>query len=395
MRLRHLSAEALAEVIERFCRTHRMSLRRLAQQSGLAESTVILIAQGKHKARPRTCDRLEQVIPPDGRLLPGFHVRDEVLRGYGVAQELAALRHALDQPAASLAGHWTYLSEEDAAAAQIGASQPASRSTRAAAPWAEMASRITCLLAGRGAERDPKRVQPHDVLLLAPGHASQERELVKLLGQYANAPLSVLLLDASQPSLRRAERTLVGTWTAKIHLQSVVGSVLALDAAQGLLPAGRARLVVALGDLLGELQMEEPLLTWFRLLPPGDLVLLEVLTHGAAPKLEEEGGVDDINLVRLRLFFARQLGLREGDLDLTLEPGADVMVPGCRAVQARAVRRVLGREQSWRVPFARYFDLERLLDLLEHLSGLRLVERFQNGWDARRNYLLLERQTER
>ena len=95
------------------------------------------------------------------------------------------------------------------------------------------------------------------------------------------AALSVLLLDASPPSLRRAEKALVGSWTTGTRIQSVLGSVLALDAAQGLLPAGRARVVVALGDLLGELLLEEPLLTWLRLLPPGDLVLLEVLTDQA------------------------------------------------------------------------------------------------------------------
>lgn len=395
MRLRDLSQEALAEVIDRFCRTHRMSLRRLAQHAGLAESTVILMAQGKHKARPRTCDRLEKAIPRDGRMLPGVAVRDEVLRGYGVAHEMALLNEALEQSQATLAAHWTYLTDEDAAAAQIGANQPVARRVRQEAPWAEMANRIGVLLAAVAAERDPRRTQAADVLLLAPGHASQERELVQYLAQFAGMPLSLLLLDASPPSLRRAERTLVGAWKTGIHMQSVLGSVLALDAAQGLLPGGRARLIVALGDLLGELHIEEPLLSWLRLLPPGDLVLLEVLTHGAAPRLEDEGSWDDLALCRLRLFFRRHLSphamLTDEELELSLEPGPDAMVPGCRAVYARAVRRLLGREQRWRVPVSRYFDLPRLLDLLLHLSGLRLVEKFSNGWDGRRFYLLLER----
>lgn len=394
MRLRDLSQDALAEVIERFCRTHRLSLRRLAQLAGLAESTVILMVQGKHKARPRTCDRLEQVIPPDGRLLPGFAVRDEVLRGYGVAHELAMLRDALEQPAASLAGHWAYLTDETAAHAQVFASMPVSRRIREEVPWRELAERLAQQLTALRAQRDPKRAQPMDVLLLAPGHCNQEKELVALLAHYTGAPLSVLLLDASPPSLRRAEKALVGSWTTGTRIQSVLGSVLALDAAQGLLPAGRARVVVALGDLLGELLLEEPLLTWLRLLPPGDLVLLEVLTDGTEPKLADEGGTDDLNLCRLRLFLGQHLAphgqLHEGELELGLESAPDA-IPGCRTVHARAVRRRAGREQRWRLPFARYFDLDRLLDLLRHLSGLQVVQVFRNGWDLRRRYLLLER----
>lgn len=395
MRLRDLPPEALAEVIERFCRTHRISLRGLAQHAGVAASTVILIAKQKHRARPRTCERLEQVIPPDGRLLPGFARRDQVLRGYAVAQEQAALRNALEQPSATLASHWTYLGDEDAAAAQVAASQPVPRKIREEAPWAKMADRIAGLLTERAAERDPRRTQPIDLLMLAPGHGVQERELLQRLGPYVGGSLAVLLLDASQASLRRAERTLVSAWTTKIRIQSAVGSVLALDAASGLVPTGRARLVTILGDLFAELRIEEPLLTWLQLLPPGDLVLLEVVTRGPAPSLPEEAGLEDLHLYRLRTFFARHTA-PEGpgaasELELRLEPGLEAMVPGSFAVSACAVRRLPGREQRWRLPLARFYELPKLLDLLRHLCGLALVESFRNGWDERRHYLLLER----
>jgi hypothetical protein len=395
MRLRDLSPEALAEVVSRFCLTHRISYRGLAQHAGLAESTVILIAQKKHKARPRTCERLEQVIPPDGRLLPGFARRDQVLRGYAIAQEQAELRHAFEQPAATIAGHWTYLTDEDAATSHIVASQPVPRRIREEAPWSAMADRIAVRLAECAAERDPRRSQPAEILMLAPGPAVQEQALLHSLGHYFSGPLAVLLLDASQASLRRAERSLASAWTTRIRIQSVVGSVLSLDAAQGLLPLERARLVTLLGDVLSELHMEEPLLSWLRLLPPGDLVLLEVLTTGAQPTLPEEATLEDLNLYRLRTFFARHLApdgtLGPDELDVRLEAALDPMVPGTRALNARAVRRLPGREQRWRLPFARFYELPRLLDLLRHLCGLALVETFRNGWDARRHYLLLER----
>lgn len=397
MRLRDLPPDALAEVVDQFCRTHRISLRGLAKHAGLAESTVILIAQRKHKARPRTCEKLEQVIPPDGRLLPGFARRDQVLRGYAVAHEQHSLRHALEQPSATLAAHWTYLGDEDAATAQIVASQPLPRRIREQAPWGPMANRIAVFLAERAAERDPRRSQPIEVLMLAPGHAAQERELLQRLSAYLGEPLAVMLLDASQASLRRAERTLVAAWTTKMRIQSCVGSVLNLDAASGLLPLGRARLVTLLGDVLAELQMEEPLLTWLGLLPLGDLVLLEVVTRGPAPSLPEEASLEDLQLYRLRAFFARHVapeGLaRQDELQLSLEPGLEALVPGSYAVCARAVRRLPGREQRWRLPVARFYDLPRLLDLLQHLCGLRLVETFPNNLDPRRHYLLLERRS--
>lgn len=397
MRLRDLPPDALAEVVNQFCRTHRISLRGLAKHAGLAESTVILIAKRKHRARPRTCERLEQVIPPDGRLLPGFARRDQVLRGYAVAHEQSALRHALEQASATLASHWTHLADEDAATAQIVASQPLPRRIREQAPWGAMANRIAVLLSQRAAERDPRRTQPVDVLMLAPGHAAQERELLQRLADYQGGPLSVMLLDASQASLRRAERALVSAWSTKMRIQSCVGSVLALDAASGLLPLGRARIVTILGDLLAELQIEEPLLTWLRLLPAGDLVLLEVVTRGQAPALPEEASLEELQLYRLRTFFARHVapeGLAQADeLQLRLEPGLEALVPGSHAVCVRAVRHLPGREQRWRLPVARFYDLPKLLDLLQHLSGLRLLESFPNGLDARRHYLLLERRT--
>lgn len=399
MSLRGYGPEALADILNAYIRTHRLTARKLAAAADLAPSTVIQLLKGKHQAQRKTLDALEQVIPRDGQRLPGLGRRDQVLRGYSLQQELAALRHALAQPVAQLLPHWTYLTEEDAAGWQVVMSQVAARRVREAAPWRQLAGLVVPRLERLAQARDRKRQAPKDVILLGCGEAGPETALLAALTGYGLGPLSVVLVDASPALLRRAEATLVrGAWARGMRASYATGSLTALGTFHGLLPQGRARLVTLLGDTLGELLLEEPLLAWFRQLHPGDLVLLEARGPGASPRFEAEATLDELLLLRLRLFLARQVAphvsLGDGELQVTLEeaPETSALLPGSRAVQARALLRRPGQaEQQWVIPFGRSYDIRRLAEQLAHLAGLVLLDSLENPVDPRRHYLVLER----